>query len=317
MIRRSGMSHSNTEASAGESRWGSLLTEQRNAASAGIDEADSLQILRTMNAEDAGVAAAVGKVLEDVARATDLVVDAFQNGGRLVYVGAGTSGRLGVLDASECPPTFGSDPGTVVGIIAGGDAALRRSQEGAEDRAEDGAKALREVQLGTSDVVMGIAASGVTPFVLGALEEAGRRGAATVFFTCNPASTQLAAADVKIAPVVGPEVIAGSTRLKAGTATKLVLNMITTAAMIRVGKVYDNLMVDLAPSCEKLRDRAERILQTLTDLTPEAARERLADAGDLKTALVMTKRAVSRDTARRLLKASKGVVKKALTDASS
>jgi N-acetylmuramic acid 6-phosphate etherase len=256
----------------------------------------------------------VGEVLEAIAGAVERVESAFQNGGRLIYVGAGTSGRLGVLDAAECPPTFGTQPGMVIGLIAGGDEALRRAQEGAEDRPEDGARALRDLGASDGDVVMGIASSGVTPYVLGALEEAERRGAATVFFTCNPDSARRVSADVKIVPVVGPEVIAGSTRLKAGTATKMVLNMITTAAMVRMGKVYENLMVDLVPTCDKLRDRAERIILALTDLSPAAARACLAEAGDLKTALVMSKRAVSRDTARRLLAANGGAVGKALSD---
>ena len=297
-----------------DARWASLLTEQRNPASMRIDELSTVEVLRTINAEDRGVPDAVGKVLSDVAHAVDLVVAALQTGGRLFYVGAGTSGRLGVLDAAECPPTFGTDPDLVQGIIAGGDPALRRSQEGAEDRPEDGAEALRKRSLQDTDVVMGIAASGVTPFVLGALREARRLGAQTVFFTCDPGAAAAVDADVKIVPVVGPEVVTGSTRLKAGTATKLVLNAITTSAMVRLGKVYENLMVDLKPTCDKLRDRAQRILSDLTGLDRDEARDRLARAGNLKTALVMTKRAVPEDTARRLLERNGGVVKRALAD---
>ncbi len=289
------------------SKWAGLLTEQRNPNSTHIDRCSTVDALRIINAEDQKIARAVEGAIGDIARAVDLVVSAFQKGGRLFYVGAGTSGRLGVLDAAECPPTYGIQPDMVQGIIAGGVPALTQSQEGAEDHPEDGKAALEARACTSDDVVMGIAASGVTPFVLGALEYAQRIGAKTVFFTCNPART--ARADVAIVPVVGPEVIAGSTRMKAGTATKLVLNMITTTAMIRLGKVYENLMIDLAPTCDKLSDRAQRILGLIADLPPEESRKALDRAqGDLKTALVMTKRAVSIETARALLKKNKGVL---------
>ena len=289
------------------SKWAGLLTEQRNPNSTHIDRCSTVDALRIINAEDQKIARAVKGAIGDIARAVDLVVSAFQKGGRLFYVGAGTSGRLGVLDAAECPPTYGIQPDMVQGIIAGGVPALTQSQEGAEDHPEDGKAALKARACTSDDVVMGIAASGVTPFVLGALEYAQRIGAKTVFFTCNPART--ARADVAIVPAVGPEVIAGSTRMKAGTATKLVLNMITTTAMIRLGKVYENLMVDLAPTCDKLADRAQRILGLIADLPPEESRKALDRAqGDLKTALVMTKRAVSIETARALLKKNKGVL---------
>ena len=289
------------------SKWAGLLTEQRNPNSTHIDRCSTVDALRIINAEDQKIARAVEGAIGDIARAVDLVVSAFQKGGRLFYVGAGTSGRLGVLDAAECPPTYGTQPDMVQGIIAGGVPALTQSQEGAEDRPEDGKAALKARACTSDDVVMGIAASGVTPFVLGALEYAQRIGVKTVFFTCNPART--ARADVAIVPVVGPEVIAGSTRMKAGTATKLVLNMITTTAMIRLGKVYENLMIDLAPTCDKLADRAQRILGLIADLPPEESRKALDRAqGDLKTALVMTKRAVSIETARALLKKNKGVL---------
>ena len=289
------------------SKWAGLLTEQRNPNSTHIDRCSTVDALRIINAEDQKIARAVEGAIGDIARAVDLVVSAFQKGGRLFYVGAGTSGRLGVLDAAECPPTYGTQPDMVQGIIAGGVPALTQSQEGAEDHPEDGKAALEARACTSDDVVMGIAASGVTPFVLGALEYAQHIGAKTVFFTCNPART--ARADVAIVPVVGPEVIAGSTRMKAGTATKLVLNMITTTAMIRLGKVYENLMIDLAPTCDKLADRAQRILGLIADLPPEESRKALDRAqGDLKTALVMTKRAVSIETARALLKKNKGVL---------
>ena len=297
------------------SKWAGLLTEQRNANSTHIDRCSTVDALRLINAEDQKVARAVEAVIDDVARAVDLVMSAFQKGGRLFYVGAGTSGRLGVLDASECPPTYGVSPDLVQGIIAGGIPALTRSQEGAEDHPEDGKAALQDRGCTSCDVVMGIAASGVTPFVLGALEYARCLGAKTVFFTCNPDVVQKAYADVAIVPVVGPEVITGSTRMKAGTATKLVLNMISTTAMIRLGKVYENLMIDLAPTCEKLIDRAERILEIVSDLTPEESRRALDNAqGDLKTAIVMTKRAVSIETARDLLRQNDGVINKVLAD---
>ena len=295
------------------SKWAALITEQRNPNSTYIDRCSTVDALRTINAEDQKVAYAVEGAIDDIAKAVDLVVSAFQKGGRLFYVGAGSSGRLGVLDAAECPPTYGVRPDLVQGIIAGGISALTQSQEGAEDRPEDGKAALEARACTSDDVVMGIAASGVTPFVLGAVEYARGIGAKTAFFTCNPHRD--VRADVVIAPVVGPEVIAGSTRMKAGTATKLVLNMITTTAMIRLGKVYENLMVDLAPTCDKLADRAQRILGLASNLTPGESRKALDRAqGDLKIALVMTKRAVSIETARALLKQKNGAIHAVLTD---
>ena len=296
------------------SRWASLVTEQRNPASARIDEASTLRILEVLNAEDHRVPQAVNAVLSQVTEAVDLVVGALRNGGRLFYVGAGTSGRLGVMDAAECPPTFGTPPEMVQGIVAGGEGALLRAAERAEDRQEDAASELRRRHLSERDIVMGIAASGVTPFVLGALTYARRKGAATLFFTCNPEAAGRVDANVRIVPEVGPEAITGSTRLKAGTATKLVLNMITTAAMVRLGKVYGNLMVDLAPTCAKLNDRVQRILMETTGLSREDSSRLLAAAGDLKTAIVMSKRAVSMETARQLLVKNDGIVKLALAD---
>ena len=295
------------------SKWAGLLTEQRNPNSTHIDSLSSLEALRIINAEDQRVAPAIEAVIEDIALTVDFVVTAFQKGGRLFYIGAGTSGRLGVLDASECPPTYGVSPELVQGIIAGGTPALTRSQEGAEDHPQDGELALVERDCTKEDVVMGIAASGVTPFVLGALKYAQNLGAKTIFFTCNPDVVPKANPDVAIVPQIGPEVITGSTRMKAGTATKLVLNMITTTAMIQLGKVYQNLMVDLMPTCDKLIDRSERILSIVSDLSPSKSQQALQNAnGDLKAAIVMTKRAVSLETARQLLEENRGQVNKAL-----
>lgn len=294
-------------------RWENLLTEQRNPATINIDELSTIEALRIINSEDQTVPRAVETVLKEIATAVDIVVDGFQKGGRLLYVGAGTSGRLGVIEAAECPPTFGVDPETVQGIIAGGTAALIKSQDGAEDFQEDGATALQTNGLTPNDVVIGIAASGVTPFVIGALSEARRIGSPTIFFSCNRSVAQKVEADVHILPEVGPEAISGSTRLKAGTATKLVLNMITTTSMIRIGKVYSNLMVDLIPSCDKLQDRAERILSTLTGKTQEESRNTLKAAkNELKTAIVMEKLAVSQKKARDLLTRHNNVVKKTI-----
>jgi len=295
------------------SKWASLLTEQRNPNSTHIDTCSTIDALRMINNEDRTVAAAIETVIEDIAKAVDLVVDTFQNGGRLFYMGAGTSGRLGVLDASECPPTYGVSPDLVQGIIAGGIPALTRSREGAEDHAKDGELALVDRDCTQNDIVMGIAASGVTPFVLGGLKYAQQIGAKTLFFTCNPDVIHKVSPDVAIVPPIGPEVITGSTRMKAGTATKLVLNMITTTAMIRLGKVYENLMVDLLPTCDKLVDRAERILSLVANLSQKESQEALKQAqGDLKAAIVMTKRAISIEMARQLLVNNDGIVNKAL-----
>jgi N-acetylmuramic acid 6-phosphate etherase len=237
------------------------LTEQRNPRSTRIDQLSTIEIVDLINAEDRMVAQAVSEEREQIARAIELIVDTFKQGGRLFYVGAGTSGRLGVLDAAEMPPTYGTDPEMVQGIIAGGYAALVRAQEGAEDLPESGARDLDERGVRKGDFVLGIATSGTTPYVHGALRRAREVGARTGFLLCTYPSEELQRThDVVIAPLVGPEAITGSTRMKAGTATKLVLNTITTAAMVRTGKVYGNLMVDLQVTCEKLRDRGQRIL---------------------------------------------------------
>ncbi|RMH18066.1 MAG: N-acetylmuramic acid 6-phosphate etherase, partial [Gemmatimonadetes bacterium] len=276
------------------------LTEQRNPRSARIDLLSAEEIVALINAEDRTVPEAVGRERAAIARAMELAVEALAGGGRLIYVGAGTSGRLGVLDAAEMPPTFGTDPEQVQGIIAGGYEALVRAQEGAEDHPEDGAAAVDARGVGPDDFVLGIATSGTTPFVHGALARARERGARTGFLLCTPPSDELRARhDVVIAPLVGPEVVTGSTRMKAGTATKLVLNTITTGAMVLLGKVYGNLMVDLQVTCEKLEDRGERILRVLLGLDADAAARLLREAGGhVKTALVMGRLDVDADEAR-------------------
>lgn len=286
----------------------SRLTEQRNPATAEIDLASPLEIVRMMYEEDRGVPDAVYAVREEIARAIELVEAAFRAGGRLFYAGAGTSGRLGVLDAAECPPTFGTDPELVQGIIAGGFRALVRSLEGAEDDFDAGAAAISARQVGARDVVVGIAASGTTPYARGALTRAASLGAKTVLVACtDPPRDLLVNLDVAILPKVGPEVLTGSTRLKAGTATKLVLNMITTGAMIRWGRAYGNLMVDLKATSQKLVDRGERIVMETCAVTRDKAREAIAAAGGhVKTAIVMLKRGVGRGEAERLLTAAGG-----------
>lgn len=292
------------------------VTERRNPRSADIDLASPLEIVDLMNAEDRTVADAVATQREPIARCIALVEEAFRAGHRLYYVGAGTSGRLGVLDASECPPTFGSDPAMVQGIIAGGPAALTRSQEGAEDRVEDAARDLAAAGVAAGDVVIGIAASGSTPFVREALRHAKRVGAHPVILACSPPPAELiAACEVAILPITGPEVVTGSTRLKAGTATKLVLNSITTGAMLRLGKAYGNLMVDLRATNDKLRDRAERMILTTCQVERDAARQLLADAdGSVKLAIVMHKLALSAAEARARLDAAGGVIRRVIAD---
>ncbi len=289
-----------------------LTTEQPNPASADLDLRSPLEIVDVINAEDRHVAEAVGRVREPLAKAVELVAEAFREGGRLVYAGAGTSGRLGVLDASECPPTFGVPPSQVQGLIAGGAGALVKSAEGAEDHHDEGREAVSRKRVGDRDVVCGIAACGVTPYVRGALERARELGARTIFVTCAPEAADLAA-DVVLNPVVGPEVVTGSTRMKAGTATKLVLNTITTGAMVLVGKVYGNLMVDLKATSEKLRDRAERIVMSVTGLSRKASRTLLEQAGGkAKTAIVMHFRYVSAAEADALLVAHGGMLRKVI-----
>jgi N-acetylmuramic acid 6-phosphate etherase len=292
------------------------LTEQRNPKSQRIDELDALGIVDLINAEDRMVAEAVGEERQAIARALELAEQAFRGGGRLIYVGAGTSGRLGVLDAAEMPPTYGTDPAMVRGVIAGGYEALVRSQEGAEDAPAAGAAAMDEIGAGARDFVLGIATSGTTPYVHGALDRARALGARTGFLLCTYPSPELIAKhDVVIAPLVGPEVITGSTRMKAGTATKLVLNTITTGAMVRMGKVYGNLMVDLQVTCEKLRARGERILETMLGVDRTEAGELLERAGGhVKTALVMGKLGLDAPEARRRLDEVGGVISRVVGD---
>jgi N-acetylmuramic acid 6-phosphate etherase len=290
-----------------------LTTEKRNPRTRGIDRLDAAGLVEIINREDRRVPEAVGRETKRLAAAIDLIVERFRRGGRLIYVGAGTSGRLGVLDASECPPTFGVPPTMVQGIIAGGRRALVRSAEGCEDVADDGAGAVDAKRVSEKDVVVGVAACGLTPFVRGAVERARSLGAATVFVTCSPEVRRQVEADVVICPVVGPEVVTGSTRMKAGTATKLVLNTLTTASMVRLGKVYDNLMVDLKATNDKLQDRAERILMAVTGITRSAARRLLERArGEAKTAIVMHERGVPYDEARRLLSDAQGFLRDVL-----
>lgn len=291
----------------------SLVTEQRNPHSMNIDNISVEEILTIINTEDQLVPKAVKEELPYIAKAVEIVTAALGSGGRLIYVGAGTSGRLGILDASECPPTFGSSPEDIQGIIAGGKEAVFRSQEGAEDVASDGADALRARGLQANDVVCGIAASRRTPFVVGAMAEACKTGCKTLFITCNPRSTFDLDVDVAICVVVGPEVIMGSTRMKSGTAQKLVLNMITTASMIRLGKVYQNMMVDLQMTAEKLTQRSRRTVMTVTGLNYEEATRALTAAdGHVKTALVMILGDVSKEEALERLEKSNGFVRGAL-----
>jgi N-acetylmuramic acid 6-phosphate etherase len=279
-----------------------LLTEQRLAESMNLDAMSALDAVALMNAQDAAAVAAVAAERSSVARAVEVVAAALAAGGRLLYFGAGTSGRLGVLDAAECPPTFRTDPEMVQGVIAGGDAAMFRSQEGAEDRAEDGAAAVDAKAVSSRDVVMGIASGGTTPFVHGALRRAAECGAKTIFLSCVLPVPDEPTVDVVVRPLTGPEVITGSTRLKAGTATKLVLNTISTLAMVRLGKVYGNLMVDLRASNQKLWDRGARIVSTVTGLGREPSMDLLRRAdGHVKVALVMHGRGVDRTEAQRLL----------------
>lgn len=292
-----------------------LPTEARNPASEEIDRLSTLDMLRIINQEDARVAAAVAAELPHIAEAVDAIAGRFAGDGRLFYIGAGTSGRLGVLDASECPPTF-SVPATLFqGIIAGGDGALRNSSEGSEDSPEQGAADLAARGFAAQDALIGIAASGRTPYVLGALAHARKLGALTISLTCVPGSEMAALADIAIAPVTGPEVLTGSTRLKAGTATKLVLNMISTGVMIRAGAVYGNLMVNVQTSNAKLVDRARRIIASATGMDEAAAARLLAEGGTVKTAIVMEKLSLGRVDAEARLREAGGSLRAALAAA--
>ncbi|HEY4130031.1 MAG TPA: N-acetylmuramic acid 6-phosphate etherase [Gemmatimonadaceae bacterium] len=293
------------------------LTERRNPRTTDIDLATPLEIVDLINAEDRTVPAAVTTQRESIAAAIEKAEATFRAGGRLFYVGAGTSGRLGVLDASECPPTYGTDPEMVQGIIAGGHKALTRSQEGAEDRIESAVEDLNAHGVRAGDFVVGIAASGTTPYVRRALAHAQSVGASTALVACSPPPQEaLDVADIVILPLTGPEVVTGSTRMKAGTATKLVLNMITTGAMIRLGKTFGNLMVDLRATNKKLEDRSERILMEVCDVSRERARELLATSGGtVKTAIVMHFLDVSREDAERRLADAGGVIRRVVNRA--
>ncbi|PAQ03141.1 N-acetylmuramic acid 6-phosphate etherase [Mesorhizobium mediterraneum] len=290
-----------------------LVSEDRNPKTMDIDLLPTIDILRKINDEDRGVPAAVEKVIPEIAAAVDRIVGAFQKGAQLVYMGAGTSGRLGVLDASECPPTFGVPESMVVGLIAGGADALVRSAEGAEDDPKQGMKALQEINLTADDVVVGIAVSGRTPYVIGGLTYARQVGATTVALSCNPRSIIAGLADIAISPLVGPEVLSGSTRLKSGTAQKLVLNMLTTASMIRIGKSYQNLMVDLNPSNKKLVARAVRIVMQTTGCAAQQARQALDQTdNDVKLAILVTITGMGVEEAREALGAAGGFLRKAI-----
>ena len=290
-----------------------LLTEQANPASDSLDSLATEEVLRIINAEDAKVAGAVEREIPAIARAVDAIVAAVEKGGRMFYIGAGTSGRLGVLDASEIPPTFSAAPGMVQGIIAGGETALSRATETTEDDPAIGAGDLRAHGFTAGDVLVGIAASGRTPYVLGAVAAARKMGATTIGISCTPQSELARAADIAITPLVGPEVIAGSTRMKAGTAQKLVLNMLSTAACVRLGYVYGNLMVNVQPKNRKLRDRARRIIAQTAGVSYEHAGELLEQAGsNVRTAIVMARAAIGREEAERRLAAAGGRVSKAI-----
>ncbi|MHB1556618.1 MAG: N-acetylmuramic acid 6-phosphate etherase [Isosphaeraceae bacterium] len=293
-----------------------LLTESRNPLSEAIDTLSPPEIVRLMNVEDARVVAAVSAETNAIARAIEWASERFRRGGRLIYVGAGTSGRLGVLDASECPPTFSTPPEMVVGLIAGGPAALTRAIEGAEDDPDRGAADLEALFVGPDDLVVGIATSGRTPYVLGAVRAARRAGAATVGIACNRPSLLGGEVDLDIAPLVGPEIIAGSTRLKSGTATKMILNMISTGAMVRIGKTLGNRMIDMKTSNEKLRIRARRMLRELAGVDDAAAADILTRCGGrLKPALVVAMAGVEPEAAHRLLDSHGGQVRAAVAAA--
>ena len=297
---------------------GLLTTEARNPLTLELDNLNSLELVKLINSEDRKVALAVSDVSESIAQAIDIITDRLSKGGRLIYVGAGTSGRLGVLDAVECPPTFNTDPGMVLGLIAGGPQGLIQAVEGAEDSVDMGREALQDVNLGTLDVVVGIAASGRTPYVIGALDYARDSGAFAIAFSCNQDAEIITHADLNIIPLVGPEVLSGSTRLKAGTATKLVLNMLTTGAMVRLGKTYSNLMVDVRATNEKLIERATRIVQSLTDCTQEQASELLSSCnGEVKTAIVSHNLGISPDAARTRINSVSGHLRKVLETSSA
>lgn len=287
----------------------SMITETRNPASVEIDQLPTLEMLRVINQEDQQVALAVSQLLPEITRAVDAIAAAFGKGGRLVYIGAGTSGRLGILDASECPPTYGVSAEQVVGLIAGGHKAILQAVENAEDDAELGAQDLKNIQFCANDVLVGIAASGRTPYVLGAMAHARAVGATVCSISCNPGSPLAQAADISMVAVVGPEIVTGSSRMKAGTAQKLILNMLSTGAMIRTGKVYGNLMVDVEATNAKLVERQKRIVMEATDCERAVAERALAQADNhCKTAIVMILAGLTADEARHRLQSSNGFI---------
>ncbi|AMG57198.1 N-acetylmuramic acid 6-phosphate etherase [Pantoea vagans] len=290
-----------------------MITEGRNPASQNIDELSTEAMLRVINDEDKKVALAVEAIVPQIAAAVDAICAAFQAGGRLIYCGAGTSGRLGILDASECPPTFGTPREQVIGLIAGGHTAILQAVENAEDNREQGAQDLKDIHFSCHDVLVGIAASGRTPYVLGALAYANELGATTVSLTCNPGSAMSQVAAIALTPVVGPEVVTGSSRMKAGTAQKLVLNMLTTGSMIRSGKVYGNLMVDVEATNQKLVQRQVNIVIQATDCDDATASAALtACGGHCKTAILMVLADLAADEAKALLSQHQGFIRQAL-----
>lgn len=293
-----------------------LVTEQRNPNTLHIDEVSTLELVTLINEEDQRVPLAVERELSHIAAAVDLITDRLRNGGRLFYCGAGTSGRLGILDASECPPTYGVSSELVVGLIAGGERAIQDAVEGAEDSPELCVEQLRAKSFSGGDVLVGIAASGRTPYAIGGMEYAKSLGAAVISLTCNPASEMAAIADIAISPVVGPEAVTGSTRMKAGTAQKLVLNMLSTGAMIKLGKVYENLMVDMQPTNQKLVERAKGVVMQATGCTRGEASDALAQCEqNPKTAILMLLAQVGAEEAKRLLAANGGRIRAALKEA--
>jgi N-acetylmuramic acid 6-phosphate etherase len=295
-----------------------LTTEARNPASEHLDSLTPLELVRLINEEDAKCTAAVAEQAEAIAKAIEVIANRLTHGGRLIYIGAGTSGRLGLLDAAECPPTFRSDPSQVVGLIAGGPSAMLRAVEGAEDSPALAAEDLRKIDLCSHDVLVGIATSGRTPYVIGALDYARSQGAYTIGLACNRDALLSSRADLSIIPVVGPEVLSGSTRMKAGTATKMVLNMLSTGAMVQLGKVYGNLRVDMNATNSKLTERARRIVCTLTQLSKEDAADLLDRCnGEVKTAIIAHRLAQSPEEARASLQTARGHLRRALGDAPS
>ncbi|MRR38025.1 N-acetylmuramic acid 6-phosphate etherase [bacterium] len=292
---------------------GKLLTEQRNPRSMNLDSLSTEEIVRLINSEDKLVPLAVEKEIPYIVQAVELIVESLKHGGRLIYFGAGTSGRLGVVDASECPPTFGTDPSMVIGVMAGGPAAMFRSQEGAEDNEEQARKDVDAHAIGSRDTVCGIAASRRTPYVVSAVQHARERGAKTIYVTTNPRSDFNFTVDVAICPEVGPEVLMGSTRMKSGTAQKLVLNLLTTTTMVRLGKVYENMMIDLQLTNRKLVERSKRIIMMATGVDyPVAAAVLEKAGGHVKTAIVMIRAGVSAELARERIARADGFVRRAI-----